>query len=200
MVINKILICLVFILTLSFQNLTKADDIRDFQIEGMSIGDSLLDYYPQKEIKKFIKTYYPKSKNFYVREIASNKFKTYDGVQFAFKKKDKDYKIYGINGYIFFETNFKKCLNKMNEIEKELDELFTDSVKDKQANRSHQADTSGKSKQWQIQYLLDNNGGVVSLECVDWSNKLTKNKGFTDNLNIAFYSKEYETFVRYEAY
>jgi len=191
---------LILILTFSFQNLTKADDIRDFQIEGMSIGDSLLDYYPQKEIKKFIKTYYPKSKNFYVREIVSNKFKTYDGVQFAFKKKDKNYKIYGINGYIFFETNFKKCLNKMNEIEKELDELFTDSVKDKQANRSHQADTSGKSKQWQIQYLLDNNGGVVSLECVDWSNKLTKNKGFTDNLNIAFYSKEYETFVRYEAY
>ena len=88
----------------------------------------------------------------------------------------------------------------VDEIEKELDELFTDSKKDKQANQSHQADTSGKSKQWQIQYLLDNNGGVVSLECVDWSNKITKNKGYTDNLNIAFYSKEYETFVRYEAY
>ena len=101
----KILL-LIIVITFSIQPLSKADDIRDFQIEGMSIGDSLLDYYPQKEIKKFIKTYYPKSKNFYVREIVSNKFKTYDGVQFAFKKKDKNYKIYGINGYIFFETNF----------------------------------------------------------------------------------------------
>ena len=35
---------LVFILTLSFQSWTIADDIRDFQIEGMSIGDSALDY------------------------------------------------------------------------------------------------------------------------------------------------------------
>ena len=32
---------IILILTLSFQTLTKADDIRDFEIEGMSIGDSL---------------------------------------------------------------------------------------------------------------------------------------------------------------
>ena len=36
---------LILILTLSFQSLTKADDIRDFEIEGMSIGDSLLEYF-----------------------------------------------------------------------------------------------------------------------------------------------------------
>ena len=29
---------------------SQADDIRDFQIEGMSIGDSLLDYYSEKFI------------------------------------------------------------------------------------------------------------------------------------------------------
>ena len=43
---------LILILTFSFQNLTKANDIRDFQIEGMSIGDSLLDYLKISEIKK----------------------------------------------------------------------------------------------------------------------------------------------------
>ena len=37
----------------SFQSWTKADDIRDFEIEGMSIGDSLLDYYSKEEIKIF---------------------------------------------------------------------------------------------------------------------------------------------------
>ena len=39
---------LILILTFSFQSLTKADDIRDFEIEGMSIGDSLLDYFLKK--------------------------------------------------------------------------------------------------------------------------------------------------------
>ena len=44
---------LVFILMLSFQSLTKADDIRDFQIEGISVGDNLLD---QTAILNVLKT------------------------------------------------------------------------------------------------------------------------------------------------
>ena len=35
----------VLVLIFSLQSLTKADDISDFQIEGMSVGDSLLDYF-----------------------------------------------------------------------------------------------------------------------------------------------------------
>mgnify|MGYP006875000944 CR=1 FL=1 len=41
---------LILILTFSFQTLTKADDIRDFQIEGMSLGDSALDFATKSEI------------------------------------------------------------------------------------------------------------------------------------------------------
>ena len=42
----------VLILIFSIQSLTKADDISDFQIEGISIGDSVLDYFTKKEINK----------------------------------------------------------------------------------------------------------------------------------------------------
>ena len=35
-------IFLIIILTFSFQTLINADDIKDFEIDGMSIGDSLL--------------------------------------------------------------------------------------------------------------------------------------------------------------
>ena len=45
---------LILILTFSFQTLTKADDIRDFQIEGISIGDSLLDHFKENEINEAI--------------------------------------------------------------------------------------------------------------------------------------------------
>ena len=41
----------VLVLIFSFQSWTKADDISDFQIEGISIGDSLLDYFSREEIK-----------------------------------------------------------------------------------------------------------------------------------------------------
>ena len=51
---------LILILTFSFQSLTKADDIRDFEIDGMSIGDSLLDYFSESEIKSNGMNYYRK--------------------------------------------------------------------------------------------------------------------------------------------
>ena len=42
----------VLVLIFSLQSWTKADDIRDFEIEGMSIGDSLLDYMSENLIIK----------------------------------------------------------------------------------------------------------------------------------------------------
>ena len=48
----------VLILIFSFQSSTKADDIRDFEIEGMSIGDSALDHFTKQEIEKNIRGYF----------------------------------------------------------------------------------------------------------------------------------------------
>ena len=45
----------VLILIFNLQSLTKADDISDFEIEGMSIGDSLLDFFSEEEINNNIK-------------------------------------------------------------------------------------------------------------------------------------------------
>ena len=45
--------------------LTKADDIRDFEIEGMSIGDSLLDHYNKNELNDALEIYeYPGGNDF----------------------------------------------------------------------------------------------------------------------------------------
>ena len=35
----------ILILILNLQSFTKADDIQDFEIEGMSVGDSLHDHF-----------------------------------------------------------------------------------------------------------------------------------------------------------
>ena len=45
-------IWLILVLIFIFQPWTKADDIVDFEIEGISVGDSLLDYYTEEEILK----------------------------------------------------------------------------------------------------------------------------------------------------
>ena len=190
----------VIILIFSFQSWIKADDISDFEIEGMSIGDSALDYLSKKKINKLLNTYYPNSKKFYLREGGSSEYEIYDSVQFAFKNNDKTYKIYGLSGNIFYKTNIKECLKKMNEIEKELNTIFNEAEIIKYGIREHAQDKSGESKQLaQTQYLFST-GGVISIDCTDWSDKFTSKYGYIDNLAITLYSKEYEDFVRYEAF
>ena len=56
---------LFIILTISFQSWTKADDIKDFQIEGISLGDSLLDYFNEKDILNNKLKYHYTSNKYY---------------------------------------------------------------------------------------------------------------------------------------
>ena len=61
---KKLLAILILVLTL--QTPSWADDIRDFQIEGMSIGDSALDFFSAAELKKRVQYYkITDSKTFY---------------------------------------------------------------------------------------------------------------------------------------
>ena len=53
------------ILIFSYQSYSKADDIRDFEIEGISIGDSLLNHFTKKELDNALEIYnYPGSNKF----------------------------------------------------------------------------------------------------------------------------------------
>ena len=92
---------LILILTLSFQTINKADDISDFQIEGMSVGDSLLSYFTESEIKKRINSdntfFYKKDFMAISLSYKTGKFKTYDDVGVILKQNDKQYKIYSLN-------------------------------------------------------------------------------------------------------
>ena len=71
---------LVLILTLSFYSLTKANDISDFEIEGISINISTLDFMSKKEIKNNILPYFETKRNYYISNFA-NDLKLYDQVE-----------------------------------------------------------------------------------------------------------------------
>ena len=49
---------IIIILIFNIQSLTKADDIRDFQIEGFSVGDKLSEKMSIKEIDENIVPYF----------------------------------------------------------------------------------------------------------------------------------------------
>ena len=77
-----------FLVLFSFQTSSLADDISDFQIEGMSIGDSLLDYVDKDYIEKK-KKYYPNSKKWAYFAKGNQSFEIYGGFQAHFKDNNK---------------------------------------------------------------------------------------------------------------
>ena len=108
---KKTFFLIIFILI--FQTPSLTDDIRDFQIEGMSIGDSLLDFLDKSEIQK---TYFKatNSKKFVSSYNVGNS-KIYDGIQFHYKSLDKKFILHGISGIIEFnKRNRLPDLKNMN--------------------------------------------------------------------------------------
>ena len=94
---RKFLIYLILIL-LNFSVSTYADDVRDFEIEGITIGDSLLDHFSKNEIKNFtITTYQNKTDEYIMLTGAEDKSQEYDSLSFHVKKNDnQNYKIASI--------------------------------------------------------------------------------------------------------
>jgi len=194
---------IILILTLSFQTLTKADNIRDFEIEGMSIGDSLLDYFSKDEIEDYITLDYYKTLSIDYREIYGlaefkrlPRFKTYTNVTMDFFKKDNEFIIQTISGVIFV-NNLEDCHDKQNQIDDELSKVFKNTSRETNQN-NHSFDKTGNSKTKAINYWFDN-GDLVTLICTDWSNEITSSYGWSDNLSLEIKSKEYNSFL-IEAY
>ena len=79
------LFALIFIF--NFQSPINADDIRDFEVEGLSLGNSLLGFYSKSYIDNLPKTTYPASDKFYQIEIDS-KSDDYDNIAIVLKKND----------------------------------------------------------------------------------------------------------------
>ena len=185
---------LILILTFSFQALTKADDISDFQIEGMSIGDSLLDYFSEEEIKASTLNYYNDNKFTPVEFEFLPIFKTYDAVQYNYKTGGKKYIIHSIAGLIDFPNNIKDCYKKKDEIVKELKKVFINATSFDRKNSKH-TNKSVKGKITSTYFDLEF-GDRASVQCYDWN----KETNYIDHLRIGIRTKEFKEFLLNKAY
>ena len=179
-----------FLIFFGFQTSSLGDDIRDFEIEGISIGDSLLDYFSEDEIKNNImKIYYKYKSNKKFIAVEFNEFpffKTYENIQVHVKSDDKKYKIYQIAGFYFYDENIDDCYKKQNEIDKELSKVFKKAERDYASKKKHSADASGKSNVTYIVYWFKL-GDHATIDCTDWSSKMKPRR---DNLSVNFITKE----------
>ena len=130
------LIFLIFIFC--SQSWTKADDIRDFEIEGLSIGDSLLDFFDKNQIDNFKNYDDSTDLKFRISEFSETdnfKINNYDAMQVYYKPDDKKYLISGIRGALFCKSK-SECINQHSKIIDDLKNSFSDFILNNIENKS----------------------------------------------------------------
>ena len=181
--IKKFLAILILILT--FQASSQADDISDFEIEGMSLGDSALNFFSESDIKKNSKNHYRDKKFTPVQNNNYSFFKTYDAVDFNFKTGDKNYILHNINGILFYDNNIQDCYLKMDQIIEYVETNINYIKKFDKHTVKHSADKTGKSKFTEAYFKL--NDGYIVITCYDYSKK----HGSQDHLAVSVDTKEF---------
>ena len=191
---------LLFILVLifNFQSCPKADDIRDFQIEGISVGDSLLKYFDKSEIDK--NKYYMYKSQKYAQYNYDVRNSDYDNIVIEFKDSG-NYLIGSIIARTLYKDNdFYKCSNKEKILLEDLTIIFYDNSNYiDHGIDEHEMDKSGESKGTWHTFELNDKSGWIYLECLNWSDKFNSD-GFTDELKLSILNSEYGKFLATEAY
>ena len=189
---------LVVILIFNFQTLTKADDIRDFEIEGISIGDSVLKYFSLNEIEQNKWDYFS-NKEFTPLQFDNPTFaKIYDGIDIQYKTNDKDYKIEGLAGIIFYKDKkkIKDCYKKMDSIIDEVRSIFSNSYETEKKTSAHPGiDDGGKSKVTSVYFEFENHD-AIGIQCYDYS----KVSGDLNHLRLSMNTYDYRIFLSTKAY
>ena len=180
----------ILILIFSFQLVAKADDIRDFEIEGMSVGDSLLDYFSEKEINKKInsKSTYWYANNAYVSILIKSKnFKTYEEIGALFQPNDNKFILQSIEGTFNYGSKINECYKKQNIITADLKKIFSNTTEFITYTRKYTADKTGKSTSKYNRFTFSN-GSAISVVCYDMDKDFIDPN---DQLYLAISSEKY---------
>ena len=192
------LLFIYFFLFIVIQSPAKTDDIRDFEIEEISIGDSLLNYYSKETIEEaYNNASYYKDETFAVLFIPKNS-KNYDKIQVTIKPTDKSHKIFGIDGVLYFDDNIDECNKKKKEIVTDLEKIFTDFNKIDDDDY-YTADPTKNSFDYGTWFFF-NSGGFVSVNCTKMGKEIRDKNGWRDQLAVSVTSKVLEKFLSDSAY
>lgn len=180
----------IVVLSLLLSVASKADDISEFEIDGFSLDVSLLEYFSKDKIDNNTDNdSYAYTDQKYVQvNIYDGNFGDYEVMQFTVKRNDKKYILHSIAGGIFY-SDFNKCLKKQKKISNDVLQLFKNAEKLLNDKGIMPGDDTGKSYAISDVYFI--NGGSMSVRCFNWSNKMEKEKNYTDNLRVGIRTDEF---------
>ena len=171
------------ILVLSFQNLSLAEKIRNFQIEGMKIGDSALDYFSESQLEDNEQGWHNYSYNEYSTSYMPGKG-IYNWFLVSYKNDDSNFIIEGLAGGLEKKNyDIKECNNKLDVFALNLSELFKNTVQEEKKSYKLNADAAqtypftGKSTVTSLSFnFLD--GAKIILACYNIDKESKENKSF----------------------
>ena len=179
-----------FIILFSFS--CKAEDIFDFEIEGISVGESALKYFNINEINENIMDWY--NNNEYTAVVFDELpfFNTYEVVEINFKTNDNKYLIASVTGKI--SISYDGCMNKIDTIINDIKQNFEYTEFYDLETFDHQIDKSGRSKVTDAVFYFES--GSVAVQCYDMHPSTT----YEDGLSVAIDNFDFEDFLYNRAY
>ena len=190
---------IIFILIFSFQSWTKADNIRELEIEGISIGDNALDFF-SKDIIDENTSFYTNSKKFFRTTVTPDN-NEFNSIQMHIKNDDK-YIVYSIAGLIYYQRTDpkKKCEDMRSKIVDDISTILDNTKKSKIEKDFETNDETGKSYGEAIYFdFKDDYSEYVKVGCVFYGEEFFKKKNWPNHLRLALTSSEFHYWLKDEA-
>ena len=195
---NKIL----FIIILSISPLTLADvNLKKFSIEGISIGDSVANYFPGREITKNIVKQPDLTDEFYVAHFNKHKsFSKFDQIYFVINPSTENvlFPIEGMSAFIDFKQDIEKCFKEKDSFFEQIVNIYKQEINEKlidinTAIKIHPSDLTGKSTYEQTDIKFPN--GFIRIACYD----MQANSETNDALILDFFTEDVDRWLQNES-
>ena len=195
----------VLVIIFSLQSWIKADDVKDFEIEGISVSDSLLNFFNKEKISEFInhKSSYNYSNSDYtiIGISKSNQnslnLSTYEHLGITINKKDIQYKVKSIAGQSYSFANIIECNTKQKIIAKDIKkELIGNSINEDIWENDQWISGGvvvGKSR---MHDFVFNDESAVRIICYELNEEGKKFANWEVKLDVIINSKEFNKFLQ----
>jgi len=184
--IKKIFFLIILLTT--FQNPSLADDIKNFQIERMSIGDSALNYFSETELEDNEQGWHNYSYNEYSTSFMPGKG-IYNWFLVSYRNNDYNFKIEALVGGLK-KKNYdnKECNNDLDTTTLNMSELVKNAKQENKKKYELAADSvrtypfTGKSAVTSISFNFPDDGTII-IACYNMDKKANQIGFITSNLN-----------------
>ena len=185
-------------LILSFVLVNMNINLYSFEVSGFNLGDNLLDKLSFSYIIKNKHQLYShlndpdKYTNIIINDHPEINLDN-DQVAVVYKKIKNEFSIISISSINFYENNINKCYEDLSLYLDYFESQYPETKFISNVNQIHEADPYGESTY--SSHYIQLNDNFLSLQCYDWSEKMTTINGWTDSLNVSSSTIEFQMWI-----